>query len=184
MTSDLKPGYTCRRYGMKYDRARTLLELMREMGWCKRTLFCLDGKPHNLGISNLWFYAHMRPPRHSYESVVDGDNYQVDHMRSDCDCKLVGPSPEIVKDIIESGGFPVISLTDSGYVKVERSNAVRGGHVSVSHVWSNGHGNPDDNTLPTCFLTYLSDCVDNALGAGQSPFDLRSYSQLPSMLSR
>ena len=142
----------------------------------------------------------MQPPRHSYdysydhtdcsnrackyESVVDDDNYQVVHMRSDCDCKLVGPSPEILKDIIESGHFPVISLTDSGNVKVESSNAVRGGYVSVSHVWSDGHGNPDDNTLPTCFLTYLSYCVDNALGAGQSPFDLRSYSQLPSMLSR
>lgn len=194
-TSSLKPAYTCRHYGKDYDRARPLLKKMRAKGWCKRDLFCLDGRPNTLGISNLWFYAHMNAPPHmhshdgcsqqacKHDFNLTEDDYQVVHMRKDCPCKLVGPSPKILKEIIENGYFPVISLTQSGELKVERSDAV-GEFVAISHCWSNGHGNPDDNTLPTCFLKYLDHCIDDALGSGQSPFDMRTWSQLPSMISR
>lgn len=195
VTASLLESYTCRHFG-PHDRARPLLSIMRKNGWCKRDLFCLDGgRRNNLGISNLWFYAHMEPPRahrrHKecseegcrYDSNVDMDNYEVMHTKEGCTCEFVGPSPEILEDIITSGHFPVINVDANGDISAERSDRVRE-LVAISHVWADGHGNPKENSLPRCFLRDLYDIVNHALGAGQSPYDMRSYKALPSMLKR
>ena len=194
-TAPQQETLTCRHFG-PHDRARPLLSIMRKLRWCKRDLFCLDGGRHNnLGISNLWFYAHMEPPRASrshkkcseeacrYDSNVDMESYEVMHTERDCKCDFIGPSPEILKDIINSGHFPVINVEQNGNIKVERSDQV-GEYVAISHVWADGHGNPKKNELPRCFLKQFHLIVNHALGAGQSPYDMRSYRAFPSMLKR
>ena len=194
MASFLKQAYTCRFYE-KYDRARPLLKLMKSDGWCKRDLFCLDGGPKNLPLSSLWFYAHMVPPRKGYkhkdcsrggcqyDTTIDEDNYEVMHMDNACNCQLIGPPFQALKEIVEAGDFPVVSVTPAGDIKVERGSRVRE-YVALSHVWSDGHGNNSDNALPTCFLKPLSLRVSMALGTGEFPLDVRSYSDIPGMISR
>ena len=194
MASFLPQTFSCRFYD-DYDRARPLLDGMESNGWCQRELFCLDGGPQTLPISSLHFYAQMEPSRKGFshkkcspascrhEANVDEDNYEVMHLEDDCNCALIGPSLSKMKEIFEAGDFPVVSLTASNEIEVQRGSQVKE-FVALSHVWSDGHGNPNDNTLPTCFLKLLSTLISNALGTGEFPLNVRSYSDVPGMLSR
>ncbi|KAK1962843.1 hypothetical protein LY78DRAFT_223955 [Colletotrichum sublineola] len=91
---------------------------------------------------------------------IDENEYQPQH-RPSCDklCNMARPDVDEVCAILEDGGIPLIAIAcHSGgtgkaglSVKVERWK-VGVEFYAISHVWSDGMGNPKENALPTCQL--------------------------------
>ncbi|KAK0653037.1 hypothetical protein B0T16DRAFT_407314 [Cercophora newfieldiana] len=93
---------------------------------------------------------------------VDMANYSTRHTELSCAC-LHAPIPEAeMRSIIADGGIPIarIKLSRNGnpYLQVKRAGP-RTRYIAVSHVWSDGLGNPHANSLPQCQLKQLSRCL-------------------------
>lgn len=87
---------------------------------------------------------------------VNWDRYATKHTREYCDCQMIKVPYEEIVEIIADGGVPLISVikcepTGSTAIRVERRTA-RSRYVAMSHVWSDGLGNPSENALPQCQL--------------------------------
>ncbi|KAL4969614.1 uncharacterized protein BDV14DRAFT_164865 [Aspergillus stella-maris] len=93
-------------------------------------------------------------------------SYRTRH-RPDCKgdemCWSLGPKVEDVVKVIGDGGYPLVNLHENGR-EVEVCAAGKGSddpiYVTISHVWSDGLGNPHDNTIPYCQIAYIQGLVD------------------------
>ncbi|KAK6345372.1 hypothetical protein TWF718_007289 [Orbilia javanica] len=113
---------------------------------------------------------------HCVGNNIDEETYVTKHVDEDCDCEHDGPNIEDVKKCLRDGHIPslVISIVDGEYQgmrvkpqKVEQTSVWRFhqgksgiakslDYVALSHVWSDGLGNPKANTLPQCQLKRLA----------------------------
>jgi len=93
---------------------------------------------------------------------VDMANYSTRHVEPTCACSHSPMPDEEMRSIIADGGIPIarikISSSDSPYLQVKRAGP-RSQYIAVSHVWSDGLGNPHANWLPQCQLTRLRDSL-------------------------
>ncbi|KIX03634.1 uncharacterized protein Z518_07187 [Rhinocladiella mackenziei CBS 650.93] len=83
-------------------------------------------------------------------------------FRHECDgnCEFVRVPYEEIANIVRSGGIPVISCSIEGPldVKIVRCTA-QTAYTAISHVWSDGLGNPNENALPLCQLLWLREKI-------------------------
>lgn len=94
---------------------------------------------------------------------VETSTYTTKHTKVGCDCDHLGPPAEKLSAILDSSRFPLISMTrtDKGEVSIELQASRPGRkYVALSHVWSDGLGNPSRNTLPMCQLSRLRSLLD------------------------
>ncbi|KAF3939622.1 hypothetical protein ABW19_dt0202885 [Dactylella cylindrospora] len=119
---------------------------------------------------------------------IDEETYVTKHVTPDCDCEHDGPEIEDVKKCLRDGHIPSlsISIVDGEYQgmkvkpqKVEkpsiwRLNQNKAGiaksldYVALSHVWSDGLGNPFANTLPRCQLRRLAYYTNYTMNDGKA----------------
>jgi len=100
---------------------------------------------------------------------LDESTYETRHASVGCCCAHMGQESEtsaLIAGMLQSASIPVIQVSlptdDSGgdlVISVEKST--RAPYVAISHVWSDGLGNPRDNTLPKCQLRRLQSYVDS-----------------------
>ncbi|KAL4744063.1 hypothetical protein BDV11DRAFT_176814 [Aspergillus similis] len=114
-----------------------------------------QGKDHTRCIAGKGCQAHQ----------IDEPTYRSRH-RPDCTgeamCWAVGPVVDKVVNILADGAYPIVNLSDDGR-SVDVHYVQEGDvYVTISHVWSDGLGNPHGNTLPYCQLAYIQSLV-NAL---------------------
>ncbi|KAF2499922.1 hypothetical protein BU16DRAFT_534567 [Lophium mytilinum] len=130
--------------------------------------------------------THSRCTRNScIANNIDMDTYPTKHVCSKCRCSaqegnsLGPPRPmdcgrcqcsqfpvrvdvERLRQIIQEGGVPLISITEHPQglrLEVEKLEATSS-YVAISHVWSDGMGNPTDNALPQCVLRRIHRSLD------------------------
>jgi hypothetical protein len=114
-----------------------------------------QGKEHSRCIAGKGCQAHQ----------IDEPTYRPRH-RPDCMgeamCWAVGPVVDNVVNILADGGYPLVNLSDDG--RGVDVHPVQEGdvYVTISHVWSDGLGNPHSNALPYCQLAHIQKLV-NAL---------------------
>jgi len=73
-------------------------------------------------------------------------------------CPFVHVDAQEVRKIIEEGGIPLVLIdtSSSGGLDLRvRAAAARDRYIAISHVWSDGLGNPALNALPKCQLERL-----------------------------
>ena len=162
------------------DCGEALYPLMRRGGWCPSRIARLDSlKP--ISVSALWFYANMTPPNadenHDQCSreqcqwqTVMKETYSTVHTQTECKCSLLRPDHEKLAASIDSQALPLISLHKGQLDSFENAalhlEPYRGDvdFVAISHVWSDGHGNPLENALPACFLHHLVSVLEKLPG--------------------
>ncbi|KAI8930955.1 hypothetical protein NX059_011969 [Plenodomus lindquistii] len=80
---------------------------------------------------------------------------------------MVGPEQAHLATALREGTIPVILL--QAVETAQRQSRISCGveayddgteYVAISHVWADGHGNPHDNALPSCFLEKLVELVE------------------------
>ncbi|KAF2175119.1 hypothetical protein K469DRAFT_756403 [Zopfia rhizophila CBS 207.26] len=79
-------------------------------------------------------------------------------------CPLVQVDDQEVRRIIDRGGIPLVSISrpELGKIKLHvRPAKSRDCYVAISHVWSDGLGNPYSNALPQCQLVRLKNYIEN-----------------------
>lgn len=156
-------------------------QALLEAGWCEgeiaklnrqadcSTRFCLaqidrwaQGRDHSRCSARAGCQAHQ----------IDEPTYRTRH-RPDCKGNAMcwgirSPVGDVTK-IIADGGYPVVNLADNSR-EVEAHPANHGDlYVTISHVWSDGLGNPHDNELPYCQLVYIQGLVNALYPESQRP---------------
>ncbi|KFZ20613.1 hypothetical protein V502_03126 [Pseudogymnoascus sp. VKM F-4520 (FW-2644)] len=89
-------------------------------------------------------------------STIDESTYQTKHT-PECDgtCGDVEIDSQSLHDVIMQGKIPIISLSmgTDGKLNTEVTHSGDVPHyIAISHVWSDGLGNPHKNALPYCEL--------------------------------
>ena len=85
---------------------------------------------------------------------IDSSTYRTRHVHSNCTCVTLSvPYIDLIQ-IASAGEVPLISIEENSTTMdlqlhlVPRSRSTE--YIAVSHVWSDGLGNPHGNSLPLC----------------------------------
>ena len=153
--------------------------LIEDCGWCPSMIRRIL---HTLLVEGL-YYASILPRvdgniDHSkcdelqcVASNIDPNHYQVvhvprlcrcqfascDHRQQDCPCPSIGVQEINLSNTWNNESFPLIKFRDEGIEIVPFAPGTE--FVSISHVWSEGRGNPQDNSLPRCQLQLIQQYV-------------------------
>lgn len=163
-----------RRVG-EYDCGDVLVPFMRRAGWCESEIARLDGH-RCLSVSALWVFANMAAPRGGRDhggcsrercrfGYVSGDGYRVAHTEGSCRCCLLWSDHATLAAVIERQQLPLLQLRKGQSGCTEEAELTAVPHqqgtdfIAVSHIWSDGHGNPLENALPACFLNRLTGLI-------------------------
>lgn len=137
-------------------------ERLLEAGWCLSDIHRLTRGPLVLG---KYFASFLKRSvsgtgHRTCTSVrciannIDESTYRIRHSCLRRDCKFIGPLMQELSTLIECGDIPIIAAElDDASVRLSVAKYLPGlKYVAISHVWSDGLGNPRENTLPTCEL--------------------------------
>ncbi|KAK3319709.1 hypothetical protein B0T19DRAFT_404277 [Cercophora scortea] len=132
-----------------------------------------SGKPHTHCTPTSCAVVH-----------VDMDTYRTRHA-DDCAvlsmysndpvCRHLGPDPDTLRTMIESGGIPIACLAVDRHGELQltiRPRTSIPSYIAISHVWSDGLGNPTATTLPRCQLRRL---YEQLRAVPQEPSWARAY---------
>jgi hypothetical protein len=143
--------------------------LLREQGCCAATVSMLEATTSAGSMYYAWRSGLLLDGKdHATCSADSCAAYQIDpttykyvHTRKDCNCAFVEPSMAKVREILTQGNFPVICLSgNTDEMEIDVVEASLGlVYTAISHVWSDGLGNPRQNALPRCQLQSLKEKV-------------------------
>ncbi|EED13255.1 conserved hypothetical protein [Talaromyces stipitatus ATCC 10500] len=92
-------------------------------------------------------------------NIKDGE-YATRHVTEDCACAHLQADIQQLHTILLEGGVPLLCISppeskDDGFkIEIVRKRSSRQ-YVAISHVWSDGLGNENGNTLPHCQIQLL-----------------------------
>ena len=157
-------------WGMAFS--KWLTEKMKVSGWCPSTITRLaEDSPR---ISLLYYYSLLPAPQlgrdHSLCTSdsclalkIDPSNYHTAHTRPGCGCPDLSMDVEIIGDCLRKGRLPLVEVPhDEDPMRINitcREDGGDTGFVAISHVWADGLGNINDNSLPACSLQEISRLV-------------------------
>jgi hypothetical protein len=148
-------------------------EKMKEAGWCPKEINKLF---NDAVLANNWYfyYASTLDRRISGRShgecsksscllqTVDDTQYETKHHGTCTGCRHVSVAIDRILAILHAGEVARISISSHTVAhqspsdtSLEISVVNEGPYVAISHVWSDGLGNPCHNSLPTCQLLRL-----------------------------
>ena len=149
-----------------------LFQRLLDTGWCPREIRSMSTS-RGISTPSLYYFTLLDLPRdpktHALCSnktcsilQIDELNYQTVH-RYNCaktDCKNLGPCVNRISYILRTGNLPLIRIgiprdfDDRLQLEViESSPEIK--YVAISHVWADGLGNVEDNSLPQCQVEYF-----------------------------
>ncbi|KAF5664289.1 heterokaryon incompatibility protein [Fusarium heterosporum] len=157
-----------------------LWKLLRKDGWCPSELSMVFPWSNT---SSLWFLRHMKRPKsgeeHSMihirkysegvqESNTDSlctasscryrrqtdESYERKHVKTCQGCDDVVAKPESLCSILSGRSIPLIAGSRDEEILFQSADA-QSKYIAISHVWSDGLGNPSRNAIPTCQLLRL-----------------------------
>ena len=153
--------------------ARFLMDHMHAAAWCPHQIHLLCSS--QLYITVIYTLQVHRQHNVSHRGCSEAEclannvelgngEYKVRHVREECRCNdIVIPEQKMI-EIIKEGGIPLVSIQSGphGQLHLDVTKAtVTSRYVALSHVWSDGMGNPKLNALPQCQLNKLMKCLQN-----------------------
>lgn len=151
------------------DKLDILSYAMAKKGWCPRAVAILQNP--DVDIQNRYFASLLRniqggrgthkgcSQTRCIASQVEKSTYRTVHDSAGCNCHFHGFDSAEVGRIVQDGCLPLMVWDRTKKVL----NLIPGGfdlvYVAISHVWSDGLGNPDGNAMPQCQLEALDELV-------------------------
>ncbi|KAF8173737.1 hypothetical protein K438DRAFT_1849887 [Mycena galopus ATCC 62051] len=180
-TGAIRDVYNVPTFAMSWGASPMLKTKLLSAGWCPmdvRRLFFdvgIDGQyylalanfPHDINL-------HCRCDERACRArTVDEAKYVTPHVHSGQPCQENVSTRDVV-EVIRNQGIPVLSWVKdidgggSGFI-VDDARVSELPYVAISHVWSDGLGNPKDNSLPVCQLERIQSRVDSVFPNGPHP---------------
>ena len=154
----------------RWGHSPIISERLASIGWCINDISRLS-EPGSVILNYFASTIHrMQPQTRSHQNCtvercvahhIEGGRYPTKHVRTGCECEHVKAPIEKVIDILRNGGFPVVKLSyrrgnDDLLIDVLQYRlGIK--FCAFSHVWSDGLGNWQQNSLPTCQFRKLHD---------------------------
>ena len=159
--------------GWRPETSPLLKNLLLRAGWCDHGIRWLHNRCSYISMLYFTTFFDLRILARDHQKcqnsdfclveATDEDAYVTRHIE-DCECQHIGTDvgEDIIK-ILEKGEIPVLSvLSSSSQVNLTvKSAADVETYVAISHVWSDGLGNPHANSLPLCQLLQIQERVNN-----------------------
>jgi hypothetical protein len=147
-----------------------LIERMVKRHWCPRSIYILQGLTKS-SVSGLYYASTFPDPTDSrpgrdhrrcsadqcIANSIDIEDYKLRHVKANCPCSLLQPDIGQIVDVLEKGCIPLLSFTRGHFEVVTYQLGFK--FVVVSHVWSDGLGNPEGNAMLSCQIERLDDFV-------------------------
>jgi hypothetical protein len=99
---------------------------------------------------------------------VQEDDYVTEHVEQDCQCASLSPILGDINKALKAGLIPRLKITEDPYsfIGVHLDVSTSGPYVAISHVWSDGLGNPKANSLPVCQIRQLNTLTEGIPNKG------------------
>jgi hypothetical protein len=145
---------------------RTGMDVRRGV-WCTSEKNMLSGL---FDTTTLYYASILYRPKigldhskcghnHCMARQIDNAVYRTKHINEGCHCEHIAVDTSLMVPILERGHIPCVDIVElEGRVElrvVDSVGEVRD-YVAISHVWSDGLGNAQNNSLPLCQLNRLS----------------------------
>ncbi|KAF2475458.1 uncharacterized protein BDR25DRAFT_340204 [Lindgomyces ingoldianus] len=158
---------------------------LRDAGWCPSHIRRIEGLKNDL----LGYYLSLLrrpnprgfrhdacPPTNCEASSTSlSKDYVSRHTHVDGGpCPLIHVDQKQVRAIIANGDIPLISIqfSSTGAITLKtRPAQSRDRFIAISHVWSDGLGNPNSNALPRCQLNQLGAYLQQLPHPSTQPVD-------------
>jgi hypothetical protein len=148
-------------------------------GWCPNLIERLTSM---VGIPGLYYASLMESGTStiSHSSCtenlctannVDEGHYTIRHHTASCQCENTEAASSDLCSILCHSQIPLVTISGSDddiYIHILPSENTRK-YVAISHVWSDGLGNPKGNSLPRCQLRFLQKCLVGLEGLESDP---------------
>ncbi|KAK4442922.1 hypothetical protein QBC34DRAFT_479230 [Podospora aff. communis PSN243] len=149
-----------------------LKERLLRRGWCPSdSPFFPEARPISSIGADYYFGSRQCPwPRetdhstcstaicNAYLSVVDPSRYKQRHVSPACQCEAISVPPEAA-ELVSQNAVPVVRWNGARLV-VSRGSA-QDIYIALSHVWADGLGNNNTNSLPKCQLDRIQGLVND-----------------------
>lgn len=155
-------------------RSPMLMEEVLHAGWCPNEIQRLFAF---YSIATVYYLSRLRKAHGDHSqcseavcvtSNIDELTYKTKHTHEDCACDHVALPMNEVESILRSeDSFPLTTYVEQCGGTFQLAATKWQPHmryVAISHVWSDGLGNAESNSLPHCQLLRLKELVYN-LGA-------------------
>ena len=158
----------------KWDLKDIAVSRMLQTGWCLRDVSMTS---HYLSEISMFYASYAKRDYQQQDhsqcteklcivNQIDEVSYRTQHTTATCQCHHIVPDQEQIRKILQKGQVPVISLTSKTAFDKSRTlevgvkaHAYLRWFIAISHVWSDGLGNPNHNSLPLCQVQLLYDLL-------------------------
>jgi hypothetical protein len=150
--------------------AQLLIDRLVGNGWCLPQALQIC-RSHDYSVVNYLSFLRQRARSHvSHATCMNAskcvannvqldDSYVTRHVNEDCQCELRHVSKAQLVGCILEGSIPIVCLeTDTAEITIVKWNPSMD-FTAISHVWSDGLGNPSANALPWCQLRQLGNFI-------------------------
>lgn len=111
-------------------------------------------------------------PHHCASVEMNEGTYETIHVEGCNGCDYMGADPSEILRILQNGSMPLIVSIDpdeemdspKNIQLVESGTTTENQYVAISHVWSDGLGNPKENALPRCQMRRISRLIRSLPG--------------------
>ncbi|RDW78977.1 uncharacterized protein DSM5745_05829 [Aspergillus mulundensis] len=168
--------------GLEFPCAWLPLKRLQDSGWCPSEVAMVE---ETFTSASAYYTSQLESPPSATQKdhsqctrslcmarQLNEETYRTAHTTPDCDCSHHGPLINEVTSILESGGIPLLSITPikkEPHIRVAVEKYTEGKkYIAFSHVWSDGLGNPSQNTLPQCQLLRIQSLLDELVSGIRS----------------
>ena len=177
----------CRRPNINNFYTEEMKAAMVAANWCPNDITRLTDKFATTQL--LYFFSKMKKPTgvanhqnctekccfaHSM-SLSQHSTRHCETCTDENECKDISIDHQPVVDILRSGALPLLRITTKKdqpskvTVALASSGTEMAHYVAISHVWADGLGNAEANSLPSCQLIRLGKMLDPFAEAGRRP---------------
>ena len=181
-------GTRCRRPSNRYFYSEEINAAMVAANWCPNDIKRLTDKFTSTQL--LYFFSRMKKPPTvadhrdcNAESCLAHSICLSQHRTRHCEaCTDESTCQDVfiddywrVVEILRSGKLPLLRITSQENepskvtIELSSSGTDTAQYVAISHVWADGLGNPEANSLPHCQLARLGKMLDSFAEAGKRP---------------
>lgn len=161
--------------GRNWDLNTIAAAKMMQSGWCPRDIavarfflseipmFCTSYMARPSVPQDHWHCSGMTCAVNQINELA----YATKHRMPGCQCSHIQSMQDDIRKILDQGDFPIVSLTPRRQadgsrtfdLKIKAGGVLVHSYIAISHVWSDGLGNPNQNSLPLCQLEFLYDLL-------------------------